>query len=57
MKVLVFQVSVSNLFPNLFGNVVEEISLSLMYTGNKFSKDAHVQLPSMEIVTLRLSQR
>ncbi|KAG8179509.1 hypothetical protein JTE90_005258 [Oedothorax gibbosus] len=50
-------VSISNLFPNLFGNVVEEVSLSLMYTGSKFSKDAQIQLPSMEIVTLKLSQR
>ncbi|KAF8784920.1 Alpha-mannosidase 2x like protein [Argiope bruennichi] len=50
-------VSVSNMFPNLFGNTVEEVSLSLMYTGNKFSRDAHIQLPAMEIVTLKLSQR
>ncbi|GBM19405.1 Retrovirus-related Pol polyprotein from transposon 297 [Araneus ventricosus] len=50
-------VSVANMFPNLFGNTVEEVSLSLMYTGNKFSRDAHIQLPAMEIVTLKLSQR
>ncbi|GIY58026.1 alpha-mannosidase 2 [Caerostris darwini] len=50
-------VSVANLFPNLFGSSVEEVSLSLMYTGSKFSRDAQIQLPPMEIVTLRLSQR
>ncbi|XP_054721646.1 alpha-mannosidase 2x-like [Uloborus diversus] len=50
-------VSVEELFPNLFSNSVEEASLSLMYTGSKFSKDAHIQLPPMEIVTLKLSQR
>ncbi|GIY94718.1 alpha-mannosidase 2 [Caerostris extrusa] len=52
-----FLVSVANLFPNLFGSSVEEVSLSLMYTGSKFSRDAQIQLPPMEIVTLRLSQR
>ncbi|XP_015928617.1 alpha-mannosidase 2 isoform X2 [Parasteatoda tepidariorum] len=49
--------SVASLFPNLFGNTVEEMSLSLMYSGSKFTREAYVQLPTMEIVTFKLNQR
>lgn len=52
-----FQVSIDTLFPNLFGKDVEEASLSLLYSGKKFPREAFIQLPTMEIVTLKLRQR
>ncbi|XP_013780101.1 alpha-mannosidase 2-like [Limulus polyphemus] len=51
------KVSVDKLFPDLFGTSMEESSLSLMYTGNSISKFSTIQIPPMEILTLRLSRR
>lgn len=49
-------INISDTFPNYFGSQVEEMSLSLMYSWSKFSKDSNIQLPPMEIVVLKLNR-
>ncbi|XP_023243129.1 alpha-mannosidase 2x-like [Centruroides sculpturatus] len=49
-------INISDTFPNYFGPQVEEMSLSLMYSWSKFSKDSNIQLPPMEIVVLKLNR-